>query len=534
VDLTVLIATRNRDESLRRTLESLTRQELGGASWEVVAVDNGSSDATRSVLDDFTTRLPLRALFEPAAGKNIALNRAVGAARGSVLLFTDDDVAPDPRWATEMLAATRRWPRDNVFGGRIDPRFPPETPSWLAAPSFPYGRWTFSSYHPRADEGPTSETPLGPSMALRRHLFDDRRFDETMGPRGEDYPMGSEVELLLRLYREGESFIYVPSARVEHVLAERQVQLDFLLERAHRCGRGNARLFPGFGNFPLFGVPNYQLQRAVAALAGVLVATLRGEPHRSLARLTWRQARGEVVERRRMLATGHPEAKRFPRAADVRDLAVRRGVLGALLAPLRLALSPLVRLDTFVFFEADASRSANHAPSGDDLAVEVLAGAAQEHAVRSAICRFEIMKPGVVVARLARGDRVAIARLDGEVVGYAWSAYSDLVMTEIGRTLEVGTTTVVGYDGFVSPPHRGRGILPALDAAQLRVAAEEGRARQLVYTSGRNRSTRRSMTRAGKRPVLRLAHLRVPLLGLDVCLPLGPAGAVRFGTAERD
>jgi glycosyltransferase involved in cell wall biosynthesis len=132
----VLLATRNRAGLLRATLAHLARQVTDGLRWEVVVVDNGSEDGTAAVLAEARATLPLVVVSEPRAGKNRALNRALPLARGALLVFTDDDVEPEPRWLAEHVGAARRWPSHAVFGGPIAPRMPPTAPPWLATYTF--------------------------------------------------------------------------------------------------------------------------------------------------------------------------------------------------------------------------------------------------------------------------------------------------------------------------------------------------------------------------------------------------------------
>src|SRR5271165_2674235 len=96
--LSAVLCTYNRCRSLRRALESLSVSILPESiEWEVLVVDNNSSDQTEAVVEDFSRRYPgrFRYLFEPRQGKSYALNAAILAARGDVLAFTDDDVAVD-------------------------------------------------------------------------------------------------------------------------------------------------------------------------------------------------------------------------------------------------------------------------------------------------------------------------------------------------------------------------------------------------------------------------------------------------------
>lgn len=257
-ELSVLIATRDRAASLARTLDSLVAQVLPGVDWELLVVDNGSCDETGTVLARYSPALPLVVLGEPRAGKNRALNHALGHARGRLLVFTDDDVIASPNWLGALAAAAERFPAASAFGGPIEPLFPPETPGWLRDPDFILASEAFGA-KPRSSEGYTEALPFGANLALRASVFEDLRFDEAIGPvAAASYPQGSEYELLARLRQRGARFVHVPDAKVEHVILPHQVELDWLLGRAERIGRGSARVkrkrVPRtvFGWLPLF------------------------------------------------------------------------------------------------------------------------------------------------------------------------------------------------------------------------------------------------------------------------------------------
>ena len=131
---TVVICTRNRAESLRLTLECLTRMEVpSDVDWELLIVDNGSSDATPHVVDEFVTRLPARRIEEPNAGLSNARNRGVSEAAGRYVVWTDDDVDVDEGWLFAYLNAFRTHTEAVVFGGRSIPRLAPPSVAWFAA-----------------------------------------------------------------------------------------------------------------------------------------------------------------------------------------------------------------------------------------------------------------------------------------------------------------------------------------------------------------------------------------------------------------
>lgn len=104
----VILCTVNGCWSLGKTLDSVAASTLPeGAEWEVLVVDNNSTDQTREVVEDFFSRFPgrFRYLFEPQPGKSFALNSGCREARGDVLAFLDDDVTVEPTWLQNLTNA---------------------------------------------------------------------------------------------------------------------------------------------------------------------------------------------------------------------------------------------------------------------------------------------------------------------------------------------------------------------------------------------------------------------------------------------
>ena len=130
--ITVAICTFNRAESLRLTLDSLTGIQVpGDLSWEIVIINNNSTDHTDDVIGEYVGRLPVRREFEPRPGKSNAQNRAMDVAKGDYIVWIDDDVLVDAGWLTAYMEAFRRWPEAAVFGGRITPRYEAPVEKWV-------------------------------------------------------------------------------------------------------------------------------------------------------------------------------------------------------------------------------------------------------------------------------------------------------------------------------------------------------------------------------------------------------------------
>jgi len=242
LDISVLIATRDRCQLLEMTINHLIHQSLKNIRWEIIVIDNGSTDNTIHTLARAQTQLPLTVLQEPIPGKNGALNKALNIVRGDLLVFTDDDIEPSSQWLADLFSASRRWPTYSIFCGPVFPTYPEETPAWLREHKF--AAPAFAEFVIAAQEGPlhSSITPFGPNYAIRANRLKDLRFCTQIGPCGKNYPMGGETELLRRLVARGERIIYVPSASVKHYIGPHQIKLEWLIQRAFNFGRGTARL----------------------------------------------------------------------------------------------------------------------------------------------------------------------------------------------------------------------------------------------------------------------------------------------------
>ncbi len=105
VQVSIIICTCNRAALMRRTLDSMRSLAIPrGVTWEIVVVNNNSTDDTAAVLASFAERLPLTCVFEPVPGLSRSRNRGVAASSGDLLLFTDDDVLVEPGWVRRNQA----------------------------------------------------------------------------------------------------------------------------------------------------------------------------------------------------------------------------------------------------------------------------------------------------------------------------------------------------------------------------------------------------------------------------------------------
>jgi glycosyltransferase involved in cell wall biosynthesis len=130
VRLSVILPTRNRAPLLDDCLASLARQTLATELFELLVVDNGSSDDTARVAQRHADRLPLHYLAEPEAGLHAARHTGLREARADILVFGDDDIVADAGWLASIDEAFRD-PEVVLVGGNNRPLFDGPPPPWL-------------------------------------------------------------------------------------------------------------------------------------------------------------------------------------------------------------------------------------------------------------------------------------------------------------------------------------------------------------------------------------------------------------------
>ena len=237
--VTVSISTWNRAASLKRTLDSLAEMRIPtDLKWELLVVNNNSSDNTDSVVDAFSDRLPVRRIFEKTQGLSNARNAGARAARGDYILWTDDDVIVGPEWLAAYCAAFNQRPDAAIFGGPVYPAFEEPIPHWLKC-----GWRVVPSAFAGIDFGPsplplsTSKIPFGANFALRRAEQLHHLFDPKLGasPGGRYY--AEETTVMLEMLEQGAEGWWVPEAPVRHCIPRERMSLDYIKGYFERTGR---------------------------------------------------------------------------------------------------------------------------------------------------------------------------------------------------------------------------------------------------------------------------------------------------------
>ena len=291
LQFSVVIATYNRAGDLRETLASLAGLRPRG-TWEVIVVDNNSTDDTRAVVEAAAPGfpVPLRYLFEREQGRSPALNAGIREARGAIIATTDDDVRVEPDWLDQAADGLDRLNCDYV-GGRVLPIWGAAPPPWL--PNRGGKHWAVIAL---LDYGAQPiefgrRVPLGVNMAFRREAFDRAGLLDPNTGRKAGTLLGQEVrEWCIRARAAGVRGCYVPELVVRHIIPASRLNKAYFRRWFYWRGISRAMLYERSGldmeapeekaldarTVPhVFGVPRYLYRKAVASMAASLGALLR-------------------------------------------------------------------------------------------------------------------------------------------------------------------------------------------------------------------------------------------------------------------
>lgn len=132
-DISIIIPTLNRQEDLKNCLISLVRQDFASNQYEILVVDNGSTDSTKEITEEAIALFPrhrISYIYEPEPGLLSGRHRGASETQGDILIFIDDDIEADKNWLASIHTSFQD---DSVqlVGGRNLPKYETNPPEWL-------------------------------------------------------------------------------------------------------------------------------------------------------------------------------------------------------------------------------------------------------------------------------------------------------------------------------------------------------------------------------------------------------------------
>lgn len=268
IDISVVICTYNRASLLSGLLESLCQQTLTPDQFEILIVDNASTDNTPQVVRDFQINYPnhqIRLVYEPRQGLGYARNAALSEAAGKFFAYLDDDARADLNWLALSCKRLYGSMPLHCLGGPIRPFYTTEKPSWFMDQ---YESRTWGDEERRLLPG---ESFSGSNMIWRKETLQSiGGFGEAVGVMGNNLSVGEETVAFRRLwqYEHDAVVIYDPNLIVFHWVPPFKMRVSYYLKRAFVVGQVAVKLEqkPGLG---------WRLRLAIKSIGAVIIRGTR-------------------------------------------------------------------------------------------------------------------------------------------------------------------------------------------------------------------------------------------------------------------
>jgi len=242
IKISVVVCTYNRSHVLPSCLESLADQSLGKSCYEVIIVDNNSTDGTCEIAHAFTTKHPhFRMVQEKQQGLSHARNLGYHESRGEFVAYIDDDAKADKDWARRIIQAFENVsPHPSAVGGKISPYYLSEKPDWFLD-TYELRTWGETQGFLQMPRGPYGFS--GSNMAFPKKILEKYGgFLQDFGMRGNRMRFGEEAALFYRIYQDLPYFWYEPEIKVEHLVPAHNMQVWYRVKRSFMIGVSSARI----------------------------------------------------------------------------------------------------------------------------------------------------------------------------------------------------------------------------------------------------------------------------------------------------
>ena len=279
--LSIVICSYNRASYITGALGSLYAGNANLNDFEVIFVDNNSTDNSLQIANDWRAAHLLGNFMitsETKQGASYARNTGAKLATGEWLCFMDDDAVAFPDFVQNILKHIASYPGRVGFGGRIIPKYIPHEPSWMSYyVSSMVGHFHYSETYTAFKNG---KYPLESNMIVRKDIYDKvGGFNEALPGVVGTVRIGGEGKALFYSIMElGHTIYYDPSIVVHHIVETKKLTATYLYNVASGMGRGEKTRTLAIGTISYFKkIIEYLMKLAAAILLG-LGYTIKGKP----------------------------------------------------------------------------------------------------------------------------------------------------------------------------------------------------------------------------------------------------------------
>ena len=237
--LSVILCTYNRDKYIYNVLRSIADNDYPHNLYEIVLVNNNSTDNTQAECQHFQADYPditFRYLVEPSQGLSYARNCGITNALGDLLVYVDDDATVNPQYLRTYADFFQHNPDAVAAGGPILPVYETQEPSWMShyTRQLITGKLYLGS-HQR--EFPRGAFPGGGNACYRKTVFDAvGLFNVQLGRKGNSLIGAEEKDLFDKMTTRGMHFYYLPDAILYHIIPPHKLTPDYFQRLTYGIG----------------------------------------------------------------------------------------------------------------------------------------------------------------------------------------------------------------------------------------------------------------------------------------------------------
>ncbi|MDJ1469748.1 glycosyltransferase [Cytophagaceae bacterium DM2B3-1] len=239
--LSVVITTYNRAGYLQKVLYSLKDQTLPQEKYEVIVIDNASTDQTKEITNQYQNQITnLLYVYEGVPSLTKARNTGWQKARGNYIFYIDDDAIAHADWLASIYTACIDQSKD-ILGGKVIPIWESPRPSWLHDKLL--GALSIVDYS-STPQFLTKKYPFGVNMGFRKELLERTGgFNSKLGRKGTKLLSGEETALIKQLQKKGCTVYYDPAICVYHHIQEVRLHQSWFTQRYYWGGYSDALMW---------------------------------------------------------------------------------------------------------------------------------------------------------------------------------------------------------------------------------------------------------------------------------------------------
>jgi glucosyl-dolichyl phosphate glucuronosyltransferase len=242
--LSLIICTYNRAERLAGCLESIVKQQTPQDAFEVIVVDNNSTDKTKELVSQFSNKVPnLSYIFENTQGLSYARNRGCAEAKAPYLVYLDDDAMAPPEYLTHVSRIIKEHAPD-ILGGPVYPYYTTPKPRWFK------DEYEIRKYADKSGFSPSAAVSGG-NFTIKKTLLEKLGgFDVNLGMIGNKVGLGEERKVLEQ-YRAAtpppeQKVYYALECYVTHHVPPQKMRLTYIMKRAYIAGKRSQQVITDY------------------------------------------------------------------------------------------------------------------------------------------------------------------------------------------------------------------------------------------------------------------------------------------------